>query len=105
MTPGKAIRKFCLSCAGTSEIVKDCQGDRLLNGPPCPLFKYRMGKGRPSVKSIRAHCVHCCNKSNDIIRECPDTECTLHKFRMGRNPHYPQREGWNEKKSPGIVTN
>ena len=91
MTPGKAIRKFCLSCTGTSDAVKGCQGDELLNGPPCPLYKYRTGRGRPSVKVIRKHCVHCGNGDYEFIRNCPDENCTLHKFRMGRNPNYPSR--------------
>lgn len=50
MTPGRAIRAHCVECVGGAHEMKDCQGDKPLAGPPCPLFPFRMGKGRPSVR-------------------------------------------------------
>jgi hypothetical protein len=38
MTPIKAIKKFCLACAGSRAGVKRCQGAE------CSLFPYRLGK-------------------------------------------------------------
>ena len=89
LTPGQAIRKFCLKCAGSSNEVATCQGDQLLS-TPCPLFKYRKGRGRPSVKIIRKHCLHCCNDSYREVSECPDLGCTLYVYRFGTNPNYPK---------------
>jgi len=89
MTPLEAIRKFCLDCGATPIGVQDCQGDQLLNhDSPCPLYKFRMKKGRPSVKVIREHCLYCCNGSYEAVRECPDRDCSLYAFRMGQNPNY-----------------
>jgi hypothetical protein len=39
----KIIRKFCLSCVGSSDEVKKCSG-KMLDGTVCNLHQYRMGK-------------------------------------------------------------
>lgn len=36
-TRGKAIRKFCLECAGDAQKVKQCTASN------CPLYRYRLG--------------------------------------------------------------
>ncbi len=98
VTPGKAIRKFCLACVDGSYQVQDCQGNQMVDGP-CALYKFRMGRGRPSVKTIRKHCLYCCNHSLLDVRECPDEKCTLHKFRMGKNPNFSSANAENLFKS------
>jgi hypothetical protein len=100
MTPGKAIRKFCLACVGTATEVHKCQGNKMLIGDPCPLYPYRLGKGRPSVKTIRKHCLYCCNNSRKLVRECPDESCPLYKFRLGTNPNYKPKQNDLKNKGP-----
>ncbi len=90
MTPLEAIRAFCKTCVEPKDI-RDCSGDRILNGTlkgkPCPFYPYRLGKGRPSVKVIRKHCLYCMGGRSDWVRECQSHECPLWKFRMGKNPN------------------
>jgi hypothetical protein len=95
MTPGEAIRSFCIDCVGGVEHyreVRECGGDHCLNGGcdskgGCLFFPYRMGHGRPSVKLIRKTCLWCMGGSQDLVRECWTEGCALHPFRLGRNPN------------------
>ena len=91
LTPGQAIRKFCLQCVGSPYEVKTCGGDKLLTGGVCNFYKYRMGKGRPSVKIIRQECLFCMGGSRKLVAECGLHNCPLHPFRMGKNPNYASK--------------
>lgn len=91
MTPGEAIRMFCIECIGSVYDVKDCGGDHCLNGgcddnAVCWFWKYRMGSGRPSVRLIRKFCLYCMSDSHEFVHSCWTPDCPLHKFRMGTNP-------------------
>jgi hypothetical protein len=88
LTPGSAIRRFCLQCVGSSSEIKHCGGDNLLSVEACHFFKYRMGRGRPSVKAIRKECLHCMNGSSAFVSGCASMKCPVHKFRLGTNPNY-----------------
>jgi len=92
MTPGESIRRFCVECVGSPFEVRACGGDQCKNGgcdksKVCHFFKYRMGKGRPSVKTIRKVCLWCMGESSDQAKECHDGECALHPYRWGKNPN------------------
>ena len=39
------------------------------------------------IKSIRAKCIECTGGSLKEIRECLQTGCPLHPYRMGKNPN------------------
>lgn len=88
MTPGSAIRAFCVACCGgVFTEVKCCNGDG--TDPAyydCPFHSYRMGRGRPSVKTIRKHCLQCMGDSPSYVRECNTMDCVCHSYRMGKNP-------------------
>ena len=88
MTPGSAIRAFCVSCCGgVLGEVKTCDGDG--TDPAyyaCPFHPYRLGRGRPSVKIIRKHCLQCMGDSPSYVRECDTMDCPCHQYRMGKNP-------------------
>jgi hypothetical protein len=88
MTPGSAIRAFCVSCCGgVLGEVKTCDGDG--TDPAyyaCPFHPYRLGRGRPSVKIIRKHCLQCMGDSPSYVRECDTTDCACYPYRMGKNP-------------------
>lgn len=88
LTPGRAVRRFCLECCGGAADVKNCGGDALLTGEPCPLFHYRAGRGRPSVKVIRRECLHCMCGSRNMVENCGNANCFLFLFRMGINPNH-----------------
>lgn len=88
MTPGMAIHKHCVSCVGSVYQVYDCQGDVLLDGTVCLFFKYRLGKGRPSVKVIRKFCLHYCCGSFQAVQDCLTKSCFLYPYRFGKNPNY-----------------
>jgi hypothetical protein len=97
-TPVQAIHKLCVQCVGSPFEVEDCGGDKCLNGGcdkdgVCWFWKYRLGKGRPSVKLIRKYCLFCQGGSRKFVRECIEsvdhhgmTACPLFPFRMGVNP-------------------
>ena len=85
LTPGRAIRKICIDCVGSAFEIRDCQGDKLYDGP-CLFFPYRMGKGRPSVRLIRKYCLWCMGGSPKLVKDCPSRKCPLLPYRMGRNP-------------------
>ena len=36
------------------------------------------------LKKIRKHCLNCCGGNRKEVELCPDTECELHKYRMGQ---------------------
>lgn len=93
LTPGEAIRKFCVACVGSSAEVHNCKGDKLVDGTVCNFFKYRLGKGRPSVKSIRRECVKCMGGSSELIKDCVSQTCPVHKYRFGKNPNMPKGGG------------
>ena len=101
MTVGKAIRAFCIDCVGdgSSHAVRDCGGDKCLNGgteedgKTCLFYRYRMGHGRPSAKVVRKVCIWCQGERLDWVRECDTKECFLYPFRMGRSPGQATRKG------------
>jgi hypothetical protein len=96
-TPSQAIHKFCIDCAGSSHEVTDCGGDKCHNGGAdrngfCLFCRYRMGTGRPSVKTIRKICLWCMGESDQMVKECPGNStkegvhCELWPYRLARNP-------------------
>lgn len=88
LTPKQAIHQYCIQCVGGIPThIKDCQGDQLLSGGSCPFYPYRLGKGRPSVKTIRKECLKCMGGSPILVDECTNTDCPLHFYRYGKNPN------------------
>ena len=90
MTPLEAIRKICVECAGSPYEIKDCSGDACLGGQGdekgvCHFFPFRLGKGRPSVKTIRKFCLECMGGSSKLVAECK-SDCPLHPYRFGKSP-------------------
>jgi len=51
-----------------------------------------MKKITSPLKAIRAKCLDCSNDSPQEVRSCNITGCSLHDFRMGKNPHRKSRE-------------
>jgi hypothetical protein len=100
MTPGEAIHKFCTACVGSIYDVENCGGDHCLNGGcyssgECWFYRFRQGRGRPSVKLLRKYCLYCTDGDAEWVRNCPDgvehrgqAPCALHPFRMGRNINF-----------------
>ena len=41
----------------------------------------------PPVKAIRGGCSYCSVFSNKAIRACEHTDCSLHPYRMCKNPN------------------
>jgi len=101
VTPGKAIHRHCVECVDSPFEVAKCGGERMLGqgdeSGACYLFPYRLGKGRPSVKTIRKFCLECQggNSSRKVqvqdvrigVKSCPSESCVLWRFRMGKNPN------------------
>lgn len=91
MTPLKAIRRFCIECVSSAADVKECGGDEMLGqGDPngqCWFYPYRMGRGRPSVKIIRKHCLECMGGSYKLVAQCATFGCPVYAFRFGSNPN------------------
>lgn len=55
--------------------------------------RYVGKKQRSPVKAIREMCIECVARTknyNKLIKECPDQECNLYKFRFGKNPNHTQ---------------
>ncbi len=100
MTPLQSIRKACVACVCSVYEVKDCGGDECLGGQGdengvCYLFSFRLGRGRPSVKTIRRFCLECMGGSSKLVAECK-SDCPLHPYRFGKNP---KRAGLTHKGS------
>jgi len=52
---------------------------------------------RSSIKSIRAFCLECSTTPKEV-RLCPNTDCPLYRYRMGKNPNR-QGKGINNESS------
>lgn len=87
----KQIRFRCLDCAGSPGAARHCEHF------DCELHAYRFGRNpyygktkregyKPPLKSVRAHCLSCCNGSYREVRKCPAVECAIHPLRMGKRP-------------------
>ena len=84
-TPLTAVRRFCKECVGgKNQEVESC------SDKSCPFFKYRNGKGRPSISLIRKKCMECMGKERNAIEDCTTTTCPIYVYRLGTNP---AREG------------
>ena len=44
------------------------------------------------VKAIRVKCLDCCCNSANEVKACELTTCSLHPFRLGKNPNKKPRE-------------
>jgi hypothetical protein len=91
MTPLRSIRAFCVECVGSSHLAADCGGDKMIGSlcgknETCYFFPFRMGAGRPSVKTIRQFCLQCMGGQPSLVRECTSTTCQVWSYRMGKNP-------------------
>lgn len=45
------------------------------------------------VQSIRRYCKDCCGESLKEVRNCPDSQCPLYPFRLGKNPNAKGKMG------------
>jgi hypothetical protein len=114
-TPLRAARKHCLSCCGgiSNEV-------RLCAASACPLWAHRFGKrptaadkaatvgqqvypierkqtGATGLLAIRRRCLDCAGNSEPAVRSCAHTDCSLHPFRLGRNPFLaPRSAEWQQ---------
>ena len=82
MRPLKAVRKKCLSCAGSSKEVRLCHLET------CPLHSFRLGKskGKKILKAIKDYCFECSAFSRSEVINCNISDCPLYEFRTGKNP-------------------
>lgn len=93
MTAKEAIRKFCIECCGGQmNDTRKCGGDKCINGgcEPngiCYFYKFRLNRGRPSVRLIRKMCLWCMGGSSDLVRDCIREDCPAYNFRFGKNPN------------------
>ena len=39
------------------------------------------------MKAIRNHCLDCCCGQPKEVRLCPDKNCNLYPYRMGKDPY------------------
>lgn len=44
------------------------------------------------LEAIKEMCLDCCGGSRSYVTSCPDTKCSLHAFRLGKNPYRKTRE-------------
>ena len=97
LTPMQAVRKTCLYCAGTSQGVRECDGQlEDWGGKPmtCPLHPLRFGrrvKGISPVKAIRRRCLWCSYRQLKVIEDCPEPECLSYPYRFGVRPETAAR--------------
>lgn len=55
------------------------------------------------VKAIREFCLECCGDSPSGVKECTSANCSLHPFRLGRNPYRAKREMTDEQKEAAKI--
>ena len=90
MAPYQAIKQYCRECMnGMSHEVKKC------TSPDCFWYDWRFKKQPGStIKAIRQYCLNECVGEEVAgrykeVKECnPRFGCSLHAFRMGKNPNY-----------------
>ena len=88
LTPGKAIRAYCLSCClDNAAEVRQCPSER------CPLWPWRFGQrpetrglarrpdGRTARRAIHAKCRDCHESPR---RDCGRADCELHTISRQR---------------------
>lgn len=93
-TPLKAIRRKCLDCScGEWKAVNDCVFDGTRESL-CVFYSFRMGKGRPKLKQIRAFCLSCCCKQSREVMLCPVVSCSLWEYRHGKRSQ--NASSWSE---------
>lgn len=51
------------------------------------------------IQSIREYCLGCCLEDANEVKLCPDDECPLHPYRLGKNPNIKKRELTEEQKA------
>ena len=70
-------------------------GGELLSGDSCGFYRYRLGKGRPSVKTIRRECLSCMGAvpgrtrnpiASRMVEDCRSILCPVWPYREGSNP-------------------
>lgn len=50
------------------------------------------------MNAIKAKCLDCCCGQTSEIRECTIVKCSLHPFRLGKDPFAAKREISEEQK-------
>lgn len=116
MTPGRAIRQFCLECVGAdnSRAAFDCLSQICLLYAACPFWHkpmpvtmrppdydgepeiQRPKRQRPSCALIRAYCRTC--QPGDRT-DCQGSECPLYPYRPWPGPgHAPRGEATENQK-------
>jgi hypothetical protein len=82
-TPLKSVREYC---------VKVCCIDQpnevlLCPAKDCLFWKYRFGKGRMKLKTIKERCDDCGEGGFKARKGCEFPDCPLFHFRLGKNPN------------------
>jgi len=101
LTPGRAIRLHCLECVGFNAAeVYECGGGELLTGGACGFYPYRLGRGRPKLKTIHRECLSCMGAvpgrtrntiASRMVEDCRSILCCLWPYREGCNPEMKGR--------------
>lgn len=50
------------------------------------------------IKAIRARCLDCCGYNVNEVKLCPDRDCSLYPYKLGKNPNIKRRELTPEEK-------
>ena len=80
-TPGDTVRLYCVQCCGGKFTeVTTCDANKI-----CLFYKYRSGKGRPSVKLLRKFCVDCMGGNRELVANCTTEDCIIHPYRFGKS--------------------
>jgi hypothetical protein len=88
-TPKEAIRAYCRHCTGGNlQEVEMCSASgRDPSFHACPLYPYRTGKKRPSLRVLREFCLQCMGGNKGFILDCTSYNCLVYPFRLGKNPN------------------
>lgn len=99
----QAIRQHCVDCTGGSyKEVENCTAGPDAPEPyyRCLLYAWRMGRNpargpgvrNPSkTKIIRKYCLACMGGDRRLVRECANSNCAMHRFRLGALPKKPKQ--------------
>lgn len=50
------------------------------------------------IQAIKAKCLDCCCGQRNEVKVCPVTDCSLHPFRLGKNPNITHRTMSDEQR-------
>ncbi len=57
------------------------------------------------IRAIRQYCFQCKNRSYISVKACPEFQCSLYPYRLGKRPDPAELKIWQERFEVKMVAN